>query len=388
MAVEITLPKLTHDMQTAVFVAWHKQKGEAVRRGDALYVVETDKATADIEAQADGVLAGVSVQSGDEVAVGQVIAFLTLPGEAPPEAASAHSGAPEPAMPPAAGIVADSDSHDPREGGRVVATPLARRVARETGVDLRTVPGSGPRGRVVRADVLAVAGSMAAVPERVASYEVMSRTRVQQRTAERLVQMWRETPAYVLECAANMAEAVRWREKTAKRMSFTTLLVRVVAAALGRVPQVNSLWVDGALWRYREINIGVAMASSAGLVVPVIHGADRLSAAAIQARLDALRERAEADRLTLDDLRDGTFTISNLGMYGVDAFTAVLNPPQVAILTCGRIIETPVAEAGEVVIRPMLRLRLTVDHRALDGAEAAPFLMTVKALLEDPYQLI
>ncbi|GAB4434597.1 MAG: dihydrolipoamide acetyltransferase family protein [Anaerolineae bacterium] len=384
MAVEIRLPKLTHDMEAGVFVEWYKREGEATKRGDVLYAVETDKATADVEAEADGVLRGIMVQPGDEVTVGQVIAYLTAPGEAAPSP-STEQAAPLPGQAEAA---APHDAADPGAGGRVVATPLARRVAREKGIELRGMRGSGPRGRIVRADVLAAAARAPAPPADEALYEVVARTRVQDQTARRLTQMWQETPQFVLDLAADMTEAMRWRAKTGGRFSLTTLLVRVAAAALRRHPQCNSLLVDGALRRYRAINIGVAMASEAGLVVPVIHDADRLAAEGIQARLDALRTRAEAGRLTPDDLRGGTFTVSNLGMYGVDAFTAVLNPPQVAILACGRIQETPVAVAGEVAIRPMLTLRLTVDHRAVDGAEAAPFLAAVKDLLENPYQLI
>ncbi|MCZ7543005.1 MAG: 2-oxo acid dehydrogenase subunit E2 [Anaerolineae bacterium] len=392
MAVEIRLPKLTHDMEAGVFVEWYRQEGEATKRGEVLYAVETDKATADVEAEADGVLSGVIAQPGDEVAVGQVIAYLTTPGEAaPPPPSAKEAAAPGESAPPPpvqAEAAAPHDAADPGAGGRVVATPLARRVAREKGVELRGMRGSGPRGRIVRADVLAAAERAPAPPAAEALYEIVTRTRVQDQTARRLTQMWQETPQFVLDLAADMTKAMRWRAKTGGRFSFTTLLVRVAAAALRRHPQCNSLLVGGELRRYRAINIGVAMASEAGLVVPVIHDADRLAAEGIQARLDALRARAEAGRLTPDDLRDGTFTVTNLGMYGVDAFTAVLNPPQVAILACGRIQETPVAVAGEVAIRPMLTMRLTVDHRAVDGAEAAPFLAAVKDLLENPYQLI
>lgn len=274
----------------------------------------------------------------------------------------------------------------------MVATPLARRAAREIGVDLRTAQGSGPHGRVVYADVLRSAQSRpsqeAPAQPSGSEYEVISRTHIQVQTASRLTGMWQTTPQFVLETATDMTEAVRWHEQTAGRMSYTALLVRAIAAALSRAPRVNSLLVEDELRRYRTIHVGVAMATEDGLVVPVIHHADRLTIGDIQARLDDLREQAEAGRLQLADLTGGTFTLSNLGMYGVDAFTAVINPPQVAILACGRIMETPVGHQGQVVIRPTLCLRLTVDHRALDGAQTAPFLVDVKRLLESPYMLL
>ncbi|MBN1285027.1 MAG: 2-oxo acid dehydrogenase subunit E2 [Anaerolineae bacterium] len=372
--LEITLPKLTHDMQTGAFVQWYKREGDAVKRGDALYAVETDKATVDVEAEAGGVLTGVLARPGDEIAIGQVLAYLAAPGET---------------------IETTGRVPGPGAGGRVVATPLARRVAREAGVDLRQVRGSGPHGRIVRADVLRVrrvqttpAVGAADAPGADSDYEVVARSRVQAQTAARLTRMWQESPLYILDLDADMTEAIRWREKTGRARSFTTLLVKVAAAALENVPQVNSLWIDGELRRHRAVNVGVAIATPSGVIVPVIHDANQLTAQQIQARLAELRERAGAGRLMPSDLGGGTFTVTNLGMYGVDAFAAVINPPQVAILACGRIVETPVARHREVVIRPLLRLRLTVDHRALDGAEAAPFLVAVKDLLENPYRLI
>jgi pyruvate dehydrogenase E2 component (dihydrolipoamide acetyltransferase) len=391
MPVEVVLPRLTHDMQAGVFVEWYKREGDPIERGEVLYAVETDKATVDVEAEADGILGGVMAQPGDEIAIGQVIAYLLAPGEQAPIpqiASSAGARRSEPSLISATRAPAKTAPPDvlpgPDAGVRVVATPLARRVAREKGLDLRAVRGSGPRGRVVRADVVrAAAGQPPTAPQ----YEVIARTHIQDRAAARLTQMWQETPQFVLEISADMTEAIRWREETKGQMSFTTLLVRVTAAALRREPQVNSLLVEGELRRYQAVNVGVAMATGAGLVVPVIHHADRLTAGEIQARLEQLRARAETGRLEPADFSDGTFTLSNLGMYGVDAFTAIINPPQVAILACGRIVETPIELSGQVAPRPMLRLRLTGDHRALDGAQAAPFLLEVKRLLENPHLL-
>jgi pyruvate dehydrogenase E2 component (dihydrolipoamide acetyltransferase) len=387
---EVTLPRLTHDMQSAVFVTWYRQEGDTIKRGDLLYAVETDKTAVDVEAEADGILAGNSALPDDEIAIGQVIAYLLAPGETTPGPTTHATRAfAVPVAPSPADRVPISPTRDhrfdPGSGGRAVATPLARRAAREIGVDLSALHGSGP-------DVLRSAQSLPgrdtteqpAEPE----YEVLAQTYIQSQTASRLTQMWQTTPQFVLECSADMSEAIRWREQTGGRMSYTALLVRAVAAALRRVTQVNSLLVGEELRCYRTIHVGIAMATGAGLVVPVIHHADRLAIREIQTRLDTLRERAEAGRLQLTDLSGGTFTLSNLGMYGVDAFTAVINPAQVAILACGRIMETPIGHHGEVVVRPMLHLRLTVDHRALDGAQAAPFLVEVKHLLENPYLLL
>jgi pyruvate dehydrogenase E2 component (dihydrolipoamide acetyltransferase) len=391
---KVTLPKLTHDMQTAVFVEWHRQEGDTIRRGDLLYAVETDKAAVDVEAEADGILAGIAARPDQEIAIGQVIAYLLAPGEevprptsdAPESSTTATASAPakQVLIPPSA-----DQRPDPRSEGRMVVTPLARRAARETGIDLGAVRGSGPHGRVVYADVLRAAQSRPD-PETLAEaeYEAITRTHTQSQTAARLTEMWQTTPQYVLECAADMTEAIRWHEQTGGRMSYTALLVRVIGAALRRAPQVNSALVGDELRRYRAIHVGVAMAMGAGLVVPVIRDADRLTTEDIQTRLDDLRARADAGRLQLADLSDGTFTLSNLGMYGIDAFTAVINPPQVAILACGRIMGTPVEYGGHIALRAVLRLRLTVDHRALDGVQAAPFLIETKQLLENPYLLV
>ncbi len=394
MPTRIVLPRLTHDMQTGVIAEWYKRAGERVQRGDRLYAVETDKATADVEAEADGILAGIAAQPGDEVAVGATIAYLLAPGEALPESTAATAPAPDrppPMTSPAPAPAEPAPAGNwpaPNAGGRVVATPLARRLAREKGIDLRGVAGSGPHGRIVQADVWRAIERPGERPPAEALYEVIRETAIRQRTTARLTRMWGETPQYVLDIAADMTEAIRWREQTGGELSFTTLLVRAAAVALRRHPQVNSLWVEGELRRYHAVNVGVAMATGQGLFVPVIRDADRLTGREIQARLETLRARAEAGRLELSDLSDGTFTISNLGMYGVDAFTAVINPPQAAILACGRIVETPTVVDGAVVIRPLLHLRLTVDHRALDGAQAAPFLVEVKRLLETPYLLL
>lgn len=369
---KVTLPKLTHDMQTAVFIEWHRREGDVIRRGDLLYAVETDKAAVDVEAETDGILAGISARSGDEIAIGQVIAYMLAPGETIP-----------------APVPPGNHRPDPRSGGRLVVTPLARRAARDMGIDLHAVQGSGPRGRVVYADVqraVQPSGQKSTEPSAAPEYDVIARTHIRTQMADRLTQMWQSTPQYVLERAVNMSEAIRWHEQG--QISYTALLVRVIAAALRRVPQANALLVEGELRCYRAVHVSVAMAASDGLVVPVIHYADQLTAEEIQTRLDDLRERAEAGRLQRADLSGGTFTLSNLGMYGVDAFTAVINPPQVAILACGRVMESPVSNQGQIVLRPMLHLRLTVDHRALDGAQAAPFLIEVTRSLENPYLLL
>ncbi len=394
MAIKITLPKLTHDMQAGTFVEWYKKEGDSVQVGDVIYAIETDKATAEVEAEAAGIIAGVQAHPGDQLAVGAVLAYLLAPGEPVPETVSPAMPVPEHQPPSAAPVTASGTGtrlaalDDPGAGGRVVSTPLARRTAREMHVDLQGVVGSGPRGRIVRADVLHAAQQRDAEAEPTRPYVVADRTAVQQRTALRLTQMWQTTPQFVLDLAVDMTEAVRWHRDTAGEMSYTSLLVRAVGLALGQQPQVNSLLVEGELRRYLTVNIGVAMATQDGLVVPVIHGADNLAVREIQSRLTALRARAEAGRLDLAEMTGGTFTISNLGMVGVDAFTAVINPPQVAILACGRVVEMPVVSNGQVVGRPTLHLRLTVDHRALDGAQAAPFLTEVKRLLETPYLLL
>jgi len=399
MATDVKLPRLGQGMESGTIVRWLKAEGDKVEKGEPLFEVDTDKATQEVEAEASGVLLQIAVAEG-EVPVGQTIATIGEPGEtvtaeAPPPAAAPEPAAPEPEQvePPAPATEPHTAANGAPEGegGRVKASPLARRIAHERGVDLGSVTGTGPDGRVVAEDVerAAVAPPSAAPPPAAAppgEVESIPLTGIRRTIARRLTEAW-QVPVFQLTVSADMTRAneliARSRERDI-RATVTDLIVRVCGSALQRHPDVNVQFAGDALHRFPSANIGLAVAAPQGLVVPVIHSAERLSLAEIAARRAELVELARSNGLKLPDLEGGTFTISNLGMFGVEQFIAVLNPPQAAILAVGATVERPVAVDGQVVVRPMMTVTLTVDHRAVDGAPAADFLRSVKSFLEDP----
>jgi pyruvate dehydrogenase E2 component (dihydrolipoamide acetyltransferase) len=411
MAVEVFLPRLTHDMRSGVLVGWLKADGDPVQAGELLYEVETDKAVTEVAAEGSGVLRRLDYKEGDEIPIGTVIAYILAEGEV-----VVPTGEPKEAIgevfSPAQRVVEPEELHpssfipdlSARRG--IVATPIARRIAREKGVDLGRLAGTGPLGRIVEADVRAYL-SRAGMPEQVgpqqdkeAPAEVPERpesspdsgsvrvplTRAQLVTGQKMSLSNQSIPQFVLEVDVDMSEAGRLRQETF--FSYTAILVKVVAEALERHPRVNAS-LDGEAIRYhREINVGLATATPDGLLVPVIGKANTLRLRQIQDAIAEIREQAGRGKIGSDYLSQGTFTLSNLGMYGIDRFEALVNPPEAAILAAGRIRDLPWAVAGEIHVRPILTLRLSADHRVLDGASAAPFLVEVKNLLENPYGLI
>jgi pyruvate dehydrogenase E2 component (dihydrolipoamide acetyltransferase) len=269
-----------------------------------------------------------------------------------------------------------------RAAARVLASPKARRLAAERGMDLALIRGRGPQGAVLAADVLAGG----ALPQPAAKPAIPA-SRTWNRMVERLTAGWPETPQFFLMRELNAAHLIAWRraelEQTAQEITYTDLLVKLAAAALGAHPRVNASFQEGQIRLNREVNIGLAVAVAEGLVVPVIHGAGALSVSQIASARAALVERARAGRLRLEDLQDGTFTVSNLGMFKVDAFCAVVNPPQAAILAIGRIEERVVALNGAPVVQPRLTISVSFDHRVVDGARGAEFLQTLGDLIEE-----
>jgi pyruvate dehydrogenase E2 component (dihydrolipoamide acetyltransferase) len=278
-------------------------------------------------------------------------------------------------------------------GGRIKASPLARRLARERGIDLAALRGTGPEGRIVAEDVergAVTAPAPAAAPASVPAGEVESvpLTNIRKTIARRLTAAW-QAPVFQLTRSADMTRANELVAKARElhpdvRVTVTDLLAKVCAVALQRHPNVNVAYSEDALLRFPTANVGIAVAAPQGLVVPVLRSVERLSLAEVAGARAAVVERARENKLTTQDLDGGTFTISNLGMYGIEQFVAVLNPPQAAILAVGATEDRPVAVDGEVVVRPMMTMTLTVDHRAVDGADGADFLRTVKELLEEP----
>jgi pyruvate dehydrogenase E2 component (dihydrolipoamide acetyltransferase) len=412
MATDVKLPRLGQGMESGVIVRWLKSEGDTVSKGEPLYELDTDKVTLEVESELDGVLTKIVVSGGD-VDVGATVAVIESDGAAvapppappvaPPDTPSEDSQAaapvdtppptPEPvsAVPPSA---ADGRSAAPT---RIKASPLARRMARERGVDLASLQGTGPEGRILADDVERAAAGGAAAPAAPATaalpageIEVVPLTSIRKTIARRLTEAW-SAPVFQLGVSADMTEVLALREQLVERLvegdakpTVNDVLVKLVGAALMRHRPVNATFTGEEIQRHPNAHVGIAVAAPQGLVVPVIRDADRRTVQEIaRARAD-LVGRARDNKLTLQDMEGGTFTISNLGMFGVEQFTAVLNPPQVAILAVGAVKDEAVVTDGELEIAPILRLMLTCDHRAIDGADGAQFLQTLVALIEQP----
>jgi len=396
MATDVILPALGMAQDTGKIVEWLKAEGETVTAGEPLVVIETDKAAVDLEAPATGILARVTAKVGDEVPVAQVIAVILSPEEAAaaadqPAQVQGHTATPtlEDAQPQRARSVPIPVNSAPSEtqhaNGRHQASPKARRIAAERGVDLTAVRGSGPGGTVLAADVLA-AGSAASPLLVVADEQPMST--IWRLMAERTTQSWTTTPHIFLMREQDASAFKQWFGQAGKRatekLTYTDLLVKVVATALRLHPRLNASWRDGAIVTHDEVNIALAVATPDGLVAPVIPHADDLSLSGIARRRAEVVARAQAGKLRPDDLQGSTFTISNLGMYGVDAFTAIINSPQAAILAVGALVDRVIPVDGQPAVRPTITLSLSCDHRVVDGARGAQFLATIAELMTDP----
>jgi pyruvate dehydrogenase E2 component (dihydrolipoyllysine-residue acetyltransferase) len=407
MPTDLKLPRLGQGMESGVIVRWLKSEGDAVKKGEPLYELDTDKVTQEVEAEVDGRLVQIVVPEG-EIEVGATVAVIESDGAAEPaDAASAResveTGVPEEPEP----VVevkspgeepAGTSSPRPPEGraqaARVKASPLARRIARERGVELESLQGTGPEGRILAEDVerAAAAGPPSPAPVAMpqAEVEVVQLSSVRKTIARRLTEAW-TAPVFQLGISADMSEALALREKLVERLAegdvkptVNDVLVKLSAVALMRHAPVNATFSGEEIQRHPNAHVGIAVAAPQGLVVPVIRGAERLTVQEIaQVRAD-LVGRARDNKLKLPDLEGGTFTISNLGMFGVETFTAVLNPPQVAILAVGAVKDEAVVTDGELGVAPIVRLTLTCDHRAIDGADGAEFLQTLVALIEQP----
>ncbi|MEW5981465.1 MAG: dihydrolipoamide acetyltransferase family protein [Acidobacteriota bacterium] len=383
MATSVVMPALEMAQETGKLVKWFAREGQSVSRGDLLMSIETDKAVVDVEADAAGILSGVTAQEGDVITVGQVIAWILAPGEAVPQESRPQLSGRTPTTRPAAGPAVPPPVAPKADAGAARLSPKARRLAAERGVDVRAVAGSGPGGAIVAADLESSAAVAPPGEEPSTVWRIM---------AERMSAAWSAVPHFFLvrdvdatALASARARLVAGRPAgVGPAVTYSDLLVALAARTLARHPQVRTRWVAGRLVRHDGCNIGLATAVEHGLVVPVIAGADGLPVSEIASRRDELVAKARAGRLSPADIGGGTFTISNLGMYAVDAFAAVVNAPQAATLAVGRITERVVAKDGQAVVRLMLTLTLSCDHRALDGARGAAFLADLAAAIEDP----
>ena len=410
MSSQVTLPRLGQGMESGTIVRWLKAEGDSVEKGEVLYELDTDKVTQEVEAEATGVLLKILAGEGEEIEVGKTIAVIGEPGEevpaAAPEPEAEEPAAPEPEAdePAARAEPLAAKAEEPPEpasaarsenGGRVKASPLARRIARERGIDLATLRGTGPEGRIVaedveRAEKTAAPGAVAAAPVPTGEVEVVPLTGMRKAIARRMTEAW-AAPVFQITMTAEMTAAIRLREGLVARMAegdakptYSDILTKVCAVALRRHPAVNALFAGDEIHLIPTANVGIAVAVPNGLVVPVLRSCETKTIPQLANERAELVGRTRSGGLRQDDLEGGTFTISNLGMYGVERFVAVLNPPQAAILAVGAIEERAVVRDGEVVARPVLELTLTCDHRTVDGATASDFLRTVKQFLEEP----
>ena len=440
MPTTVIMPALEMAQETGKVVRWLKSPGDPVTKGEPLLEIETDKVTVEIEAPASGTLRDVTALEGDVVPVGHTIAMILAPGEAgtaaPKPTAPARRASQDAAAPTAPAAVkasplarrlaeqhgvelaqvkaasgtiqkADVLAHveklkaAPAGNGAVrlvAASPKARRLAAERGVDVRALRGSGPGGAILAVDVESAPPAVDGALERAVAAPRRERPEgravgsVWRIMAERMTQSWTTAPHFFLFREVDASRLGSWRERANRqaggRITYTDLLVKLVAAALAQHPRANAAWREGAIVDNDAINIGLAVAVEDGLIVPVIHRADTLTLAEIAARREDVVSRGQAGKLRPADIQGGGFTISNLGMYGVDAFQAILNPPQAAILAVGRIADRVVAVNGQPAVRPTMMLTLSCDHRALDGARGAQFLGALADLIEEPLALL
>lgn len=423
MATPVLMPLMGMTMEEGIVSRWLVEPGASVSKGQEILEFETDKINATVEAPADGVLGGVTAQPGDAVAVQGLLAYILEPGEEPP-ALEATSATPAAAAPPAAPspdpvpvpapVVVTPPAMPASDLGtttaRIKSSPLARRIARELGVSLASLSGSGPDGRVIERDVRDAAATATVAPTMPADFvsdaststpkptpgAVIPVTGVRKVIAERMTQSLRDSAQLTLVADADGTQFQALRTELATqhatslgfKISYNDLLIRICARALQEHPRVNATMAADAIHLLQDINIGLAVEAGEDLVVPNIKNADRKSVAEIAVDLRGLVDRAVNGRIQLDDITGGTFTITNLGLYGVDAFTPVINPPEAAILGVGQLREKPWAEGGKIEARVSMTLSLTLDHRIVDGAPAARFLARIVELIEHPYLLI
>ncbi len=399
MAISVVMPALEMAQETGKLISWLKKEGESVAKGEPLLEIETDKAVMEIESPGDGVLAGVKIQAGAEVPVGRTIAWIVRPGEIPPaDEVVVESGRKNTAVP---GVLATSTAASANQPSApapstqpVKISPKARRLASERGVNLADVRGSGAGGEILASDILAAAESKtAASPAAVDSSSPIARL-----MAERTTQSWTTVPHFFVTREVDAGALNEARQKRGPeiekslglKLTHTDLLVALVARVLAKHPRVNASWTHEGVHKNPEINIGIAIAVDDGVVAPVIHNAANSTLGEIAVQRRDLTERARGGKLRPADIAGGTFTISNLGMFGVDAFTAIIIPPQAAILAIGRIADrvVPVGVGPEARpgVRPMMTLTLSSDHRVVDGARAAEFLRNLAEAIASPQQ--
>jgi len=391
------MPALEMAQETGKLIAWRKKEGDRVSKGEPLLEIETDKAVVEVEAPADGVLAGIKASEGADIPVGQTIAWIVAPGEEPPaDTASVAPAARATSQPKSEPSRSGSSQSASSSAGSAKISPKARRLAKELGVDIAAIHGSGPGGEILASDVQAAATSTTAHSTRKGSGTVEVPTSLGRIMAERTTQSWTTVPHFFVTRDVDATALNQYREEivdeiesTKKiRVTHTDLLVAVVSRVLLKHPRLNASWSAEGIHLHGHVNMGVAIAVNDGVVAAVIHSAHTASLPEIAIQRRDIAERARAGKLRPADIADATFTISNLGMYGVDQFSAIITPPQAAILAVGGIADKVVAIEGKPAVRPMMTVTVSCDHRVADGARAAMFLSDLAQSLSDPAKFL
>jgi pyruvate dehydrogenase E2 component (dihydrolipoamide acetyltransferase) len=412
MAEVIEMPRLSDTMTEGVIVKWHKKVGDPVKAGDLLAEIETDKATMEFEAPVGGVLLYIGAPENQPIPVGVPIAIIGKPDEdisalLPKGDSSSTSARPrdaEPALAASGPASSPMSAPTPVEAAspsetRLKASPLARKMAKEAGIDLRQLQGTGEGGRIVRRDVEAYLARAAETkapspptPPSTVPYREVPLSQMRKTIARRLTASMQEAPHFYLTRSISMEAAATWREKlnalSPTKISFNDLIIKAVAMALRKHPYLNAAWMGDHIRLYQEIHIGFAVAVEEGLIVPVIRHADRKGLSEIATETATLAQKARERKLSPEEYTGSTFSISNLGMFGIEEFTAVINPPEAAILAVGAIQPTPVVKGDKIEIERRMRVTLSCDHRVVDGATGAAFLATLTELLEEPARLL
>jgi pyruvate dehydrogenase E2 component (dihydrolipoamide acetyltransferase) len=390
LATDVIMPALGVAQEKGTLINWRKSEGQSVTKGEPLMEVETDKATVEIEAPASGILINVTASPGDEIPVGNRIAIIFTPGETVDAATPAPAKSPEVVArkPAPAKTKPTTETKAPRTEV-TLASPAARRIARERGLDLSSVHGSGPEGAILAEDVVRPDSGQSATPGPPKIKETIQLTPMRRIVGERMTKSKQTAPHFYLSMDADMTEVTRRRSALKEKgeelvPSINDFILSASARALKDFPSLNAAFTDQRVEIYSDINIGVAVALEEGLVVPVIRNADRLSLQELAKQSRELAEKAQKKKLFPLDYEGGTFTVSNLGMLGVDNFIAIINPPQCAILAVGQVTPRVVPHGEGIAVRPMMTISLSADHRVVDGAIAARFLQEVKRLLERP----
>ncbi len=389
MATEVIMPALSPAQETGILIEWFKEEGDLIEKGEPLMEVETDKANVEVEATTTGILANITVNLGDEIPVGKVIALILADGESVPESKKEYSSSETKVSEEDTAQLQTTISNplDPSANlptNKIVASPKVRQYAKKEGIDLSFIKGSGPNGVILMEDVLVNQSSTETEENDIPT------SKGWRLMADRLTESWSSAPHFNLVRHLDVSNLVTYKkqvqEKNSNRLTYTDLLIKLVSITLKEHPRINASWIDNKIVKNSEINVGLAVDFDGGLIVPVIHKTDELSLGEITNRRKDLITRTQAGKLRSGDLDRGTFTISNLGMFDVDSFNAIINPPQAAILAVGRIVDKVVPVDGLPAVRPILTLNLSFDHRVVDGVRGAKFLKTLSNLIENPLQ--